>query len=338
LSLTPPPDSPDPLPSPAPLAPAPAPRRGHPLRKWSPIAAGIILLLLVGAFLMVRHTPSWYVPLDPTSDHVLDEADVAQNKVALELHNAVQRVPLGDQKWTITQDEINSLLAIRFSNAAPDKAGSLPISGPLIIFSGGEVRLAVRTTKIPSGNAAGGVASIVFAVTTTTDAAGEPIGLIKITGVYAGSLPIPKSLVEERMRRAVPTIAAVAHQTITYQLGVRDSASMMPQIETAIHAVAEGEPFPLKFVADHREVLVKEIHIDDGILTIVLGPPPAPLPGAIILPSPIILPSATTLPGATISPRAPASPRVSTSSGTTTLPRSTTLKLRPPLLLRPGGL
>jgi hypothetical protein len=239
-----------------------------------------VVALLVIAFLMARHTPSWYVPLDPTSNHVLDEADVAQNKVALDLHNAMQRVPLGDQKWTITQDEINSLLAIRFNNTPADQAAALPVSGPLVIFSRGEVRLAIRTKKVPNSDPAGGVASIVFGVTTTTDSKGEPIGLIKITGVYAGSLPIPKSLVEERMRRAVPTLAALVHQTITYQLGVRDSASMMPQIETAIRAVAEGQPFPLKFVADHREVLVKEIEVDDGVLTIVFGPPPAPLPGA----------------------------------------------------------
>jgi hypothetical protein len=251
------------------------------------LVAGVLAVLLVSTFLLARHTPSWYVPLDPTSDHVLDEADVAQNKVALELHNAVQRVPLGYQKWTITQDEINSLLAIRFSTAAPDKSASFPVSGPLVIFSGGKVRLAVRTTKIPSGNAAGGVASIVFGVTTTTNAGGEPIGLIKIEGVYAGSLPIPKWLVEERMRRAVPTLAAVAHQTITYQLGVRDSASMMPQIETAIRAVAMGEPFPLKFVADHRDVLVKVIQVDDGVLTVIFGPPATLVPraaGAVLRP------------------------------------------------------
>ncbi len=274
-----PPSSPPSPPPSAPLLAGSSPERRRPTIRTVFLALGGVILLVGGmAFLLARHTPGWYVPLDPTSDHVLDEADVAQNKVALELHNAIQRVPLGEQTWTITQDEINSLLAVRFGAAAVDKA--VPVSGPLVVFSGGEVRLAVRTPRVPSGNPAGGVASIVFGVTTTTDASGEPIGLIKISGVAAGSLPIPKWVVETRMRRLVPTLAAVVHQTITYQLGVRDSASMMPQIETAILAVAEGQPFPLKFVADHRTVLVKEIRVEDGVLTIVLGPPAAPLPGA----------------------------------------------------------
>ncbi len=71
-------------------------------------------------------------------------------------------------------------------------------SQPMIVFSPGKVTIAVRTTKVPSSNPAGGVISVVFVVQTSTASDGSPVGLIKITGAYVGDLPIPKWLVEKR--------------------------------------------------------------------------------------------------------------------------------------------
>ncbi len=150
-----------------------------------------------------------------------------------------------------------------------------------MVFSPGKVTVAVRTPKAPGTDPAGGVVSVVFVVQTTIAADGSPIGLIKIDGAYVGDLPIPKWIVEKRMRAVVPTLAAVVQQTLTYQLGLHDSASLMPQVTAAIRAVSEGAPFPLSFVSDHRQVLVKEIRVDEGLLTVIFGPPAAPQPGTI---------------------------------------------------------
>jgi len=269
--------------------PPPIPARRFPhltLRGWLGIFALLILLIVAGIYLFARMTPSWYEPLDAGSTAVMDDADVAQNKIRFEIHNTMERVPLGPQEWRITQHQIDSLLAIRFAptpdaaTAATSKAAAI-ISSPFVLFSSGKVTVAARSPKIPGDDPNGGVVSVSFVVETTTGPDGSPMGVIHIDSASVGWLPIPKSLVESKLKSMLPSVAAVAQQTITYQLGVHDSAALMPQIETVIRAVSDGEPFPLRFRYDRRDVLIQEIRVDDGSLSIVFAPP-SELPPSLI--------------------------------------------------------
>jgi len=143
----------------------------------------------------------------------------------------------------------------------------------LVVLTPGEVTVAARSSKIPGGDPAGGLLSVSFTVETTTAPDGSPLGAVHISGCHIGLLSIPKSIVQSKLRSMVPAIAAVAQQTMTYQLGVRDASALMPQVETAIRAIAEGDPFPLHFRYDRREVVIQEIRVDDGLLTITFVPP-----------------------------------------------------------------
>ena len=66
-------------------------------RQWLAIAGVTLVVLVLTAYLLARMTPSWYVPLDASSDRAIDLADSAQSKLELgrgaTLHNALENVP-----------------------------------------------------------------------------------------------------------------------------------------------------------------------------------------------------------------------------------------------------
>jgi hypothetical protein len=267
---------------PLPPAASPAgPRRFRRVRRRTWFGIGLLVgaVVVVVCYSLARSTPSWYQPLNATSNDVIDDADVAQNKLRFEIHNTMERVPLGPQEWKITQHQVDSLLAIRFSPAGDNSTTSAapakePLAtSPFVLFTPGEVTVAARSTKVPGSDPAGGLLSVAFTVETSTAPDGSPLGAIHIAGCHIGLLPIPKSIVQSKLRSMVPAIATVAQQTMTYQLGVRDASALMPQVETAIRAIADGDPFPLHFRYDRREVVIQEIRVDDGLLTITFVPP-----------------------------------------------------------------
>ncbi|HUO07474.1 MAG TPA: hypothetical protein VM008_04170 [Phycisphaerae bacterium] len=266
-----------------PPSPAATPRRTRTprFRRRTWFGVGLLLgaVVLLICYCLARSTPSWYQPLNANANDVIDDADVAQNKLRFEIHNTMERVPLGPQQWKITQHQVDSLLAIRFSPAADNPATKAappqePLaSSPFVLFTPGEVTVGVRSPKIPGSDPAGGLLSVSFSVETSTAPDGSPMGAIHIGSAHIGLLPIPRSIVQSKLQSMVPGIAAVAQQTMTYQLGVRDASALMPQVETAIRAIANGEPFPLHFRYDRREVVIQEIRVDDGLLTITFVPP-----------------------------------------------------------------
>ena len=270
------------LPPASPAVPPAGPRRSPfprlTRRAWLALSAAFLLAILLVLYLLVRATPSWYQPLDATANDVIDDADVAQNKLRFELHNTMERVPLGEQEWKITDHQIDSLLAIRFSVDPDTTQPKQPqvVSAPFVRFTAGKITVAARSPKIPGSNPAGGILSVTFVVDSSFAPDGAPMGVIHIDSAAVGNLPIPKSIVESKLKDLTPTIVALAKETITYQLGVRDAAAIMPQIETAIRAISEGQPFPLRFRYDRRDILIREVRVEDGLLTILFAPPTPP--------------------------------------------------------------
>jgi len=284
-----------PTPTPPPLRNAP-PRpsllsrlRPRTRRDWLLSLSATAIVLLVFAWMLSRMTPSWYRPLDPTDVRVIDAADNAQKR-ALELHNVIGRVPLGEQRWAISQDEVNSFMAIRFApplnpdgsrtgdSAAvplPTSPGKTPpvVSGPVVAFTPGKVTVSAHTTRIPGPDPAGGVGSLVFTVGIVNASDGKPMGLVKLTGVWIGRLPVPKSVVQSRLHAMVPSIAAAAQQAIQLNLNIRDASNINPYIEEIIRSVGEGRPFPLEYTVEKKRIVIKELRVDQGLFTVVLAPP-----------------------------------------------------------------
>jgi hypothetical protein len=263
-------------PSPPPTPPKKIARLPYPRsrRGWIILVGSSLFMLLLITWLLSRATPSWYHPLNPTETAVIDKAEHAQDKF-LDLHNALQRTPLGDQRWTVTQDELNALLAVRFNAATPaptDAVAPPLISAPFVRFTPGLVTVAARTTKVSACNANGGVVSASFVVESSTAPDGSPVGHVRLASTHVGNLPIPTSVVQNKIRALAPAIITAANQAITYQFGSKSGAKV-PEIETAIHAIVDAEPFPLLFTYDRRKILVKEIRVADGSLSITFAPP-----------------------------------------------------------------
>ncbi|HVS70045.1 MAG TPA: hypothetical protein VHQ47_02190 [Phycisphaerae bacterium] len=258
---------------PSPLSRFPRPRSR---RAWIAFLASLVLLALLIAWLLSRATPSWYAPLSASDNRVIDDAYTAQSKL-LEIHNALQRTPLGDQRWTITQDELNAFLAVNFPSSPAHAGAAAPplVSDPFVRLTPGLVTIGVRTTRVSSANPNGGVVSVSFVVDSTTAPDGSPIGHIRVASAAVGRLPIPASIVQSKIRALAPTIITLANDAITRQFSgsTTRSPARIPDIETAIHAIVDGQPFPLRFTADRRTVLIHEIRVDNGALSITFSPP-----------------------------------------------------------------
>lgn len=248
-------------------------------------AGGMLAIFLVAAWLLSRMTPSWYQPLDPADQGVIDAATRAQMLLHYELRNTVERVPLGEQRWSITQDELNSYFAIdlaeTFSPAPTSSAKAPPVSRPCVTFEPGKVIISARSTRIPGPGKDGGVGSLVFSVGIEKGADGASMGVVKLTGVWLGYLPVPRSIVQSRLRALMPAIVQAVQQAIEMRLGVRDATQWEPVTDQVIQAVGEGRPFPLQYRLDKKNLVIKELRVDEGSFTFVITPPaPVLRPGS----------------------------------------------------------
>jgi len=247
-------------------------------RTWLIVAAVVIVPLLV-VFLLARMTPSWYRPLDPNSQQVIDTQDIGEHTLVSGLHNTWQKVPLGDQLWSISQVEVNSVLAWQLApplntdgtRSYPAGAKYPVVSDPFVMFEKGRVTIAARTTKLPGSAPGGGVVSVTFAVETIPGMApGVANTLIRMEGAWVGNLRIPRSLVERKIRSMAPAILAGLNQS--YRLSTGEPSKVMLHVEPVLHAIENGEPFYVKFPYMGREVVLKEIHLEDESLSVIFGP------------------------------------------------------------------
>jgi hypothetical protein len=240
--------------------------------------AGLLFTFLLVCWILARLTPAWYLPLDPADDGVQRTAGEAENHLRFDLHTALERLPLGEQRWTITEDEVNALLAVK-TNLTQG-----PITDPCVTFTRGQITISARAKKLPGGDPNGGIGSVRFSVGVVgngSDPGGQ--GLVKVTGVWAGDLPLPKSIVENALRAQVPAIVDAVRQSLQMQFNPRDIDKAAPIYENIIRSIANGQPFPLRYKWDSREFVVRDLLVEKGSLTIVMAqikPAPTPPPPA----------------------------------------------------------
>jgi hypothetical protein len=279
-----------PAPGSAPSPAGPTPRRSlwaslH-LNTWRGRFAwvmGFAVLLVATGVLLSRATPFWYRPLDKNDQTVNDLATRANILLTYELRNTAQRVPLGEQRWRITQDELNSYLATNLGVAFDSGGGggkAPPVSRPCVSFSPGQVTVSARSTRIPGGGGAqGGVGTLVFSVGIVQGADGKPMGLVKLTGVWIGYLPVPMSLVRSRLQGLVPAVVTAVEEAIELSLGARDPAQWESATDKIIESIGESRPFPLQYRIERKDLVIRELTVDDNAFTLVVAPA-APVAGA----------------------------------------------------------
>jgi hypothetical protein len=233
--------------------------------------AALILAALLVCWILARATPAWYRPLDPADDAVQRTAGIAQTHITVDLHNLGQRLPLGEQSWTITQDQVNALLAVK----ADAQDGR--IADPFVIFSPGRVTFSARFRQLPAADPRGGVGSLTLAVGMTRDGGPDPMGLIQLERLHAGDLPLPRSLVAGRLQAQLPELIDAVRQAVEMQFGARPAEKARPIIEQIVRCAATGQPFPLRYKWETREFVIRELRVDDGAFTVVVAPvkPPA---------------------------------------------------------------
>ena len=158
-----------------------------------------------------------------------------------------------------------------------------PFSTPFVVFSPDKVTISARTTSIPSSDPRGGVGTLVYSVGIVNDADGSPKGLVRLRGAWIGMLPVPKSVVESRLQAMVPTLMPAIIEAIELQINARNAIQITPETEALIEAVMRGQPFPLRHFIDHRQLVIEQIKVDDGALTVVIAPPTP----AAVMPRPV---------------------------------------------------
>ena len=181
----------------------------------------ITLLFALLCWHLALTDPDWYHPMtidDPGFQQLVDDP-----RLVTDAHNAVERVPLGDQSFTVQQDQLNATITATLSLEA---AGHIARdASPVIYFSPGRITLSARVNRLPSATAAAGVITAQYTVQMVDPAPGDP---------------------DTESRKAE------VHEALT-------------------HAIA-GEPFlPFFYIPRKRPMVLKDIHVNDGSVTITIG-------------------------------------------------------------------
>lgn len=270
--------TPDPTTS---YTPAPRPRRPF-LRTWRgrfAIAGSIIVLLLVVAWFMARATPAWYRPLDAFDVAVQDAAEHVRLNTSSKFNQAISPRFAGDQTLVISDYDIDAFLAVSFRpnlnngietpTPVPGSPASLPVYDPFVQFSEGKVTLGIRSPRLPSNDARGGVLTISLAVNTTAEDAVS----VRVEGVWVGNLRVPKFLVEDRLRAMTPSLVHAVRQAMRIENGANSDSE--DRVRTMVESFIRGEPVVIAGNYQHQHFTVKSVHAEDGKLTIIFAKPPA---------------------------------------------------------------
>lgn len=214
---------------------------------WLGIALILSLLLTGLVALLTAMTPSWYAPLQPGQRRVLNLADAAE-RVLLQLRNEIGNPARKTITWTITQSQINSLLAVRYS-VPPSAGAKVAFAGPFVRLNHGRITLAIRDMHLPFHS----VASVTIGLQSIlTHTPGLAKAQVKLEAVHIGLVPVPRAKVLGVLHQRLKEIAPLVTQTLARYAGSQYAASETPQILQYIQHAMHGKPFPLTLRAAGR--------------------------------------------------------------------------------------
>lgn len=227
----------------------------HPLT-WLAAALLFSLVLVLVVALLVAWTPGWYAPLPADNQHIMNLADRAE-RTLLQLRNQIGNPARKIITWSITQNEINSLLADRY--AAPPTAGSSAMFvGPFVRLTHGKITLAIRDMNLPFHS----VASVTIAIRTLQkgpNASAE--AEVRLESVHIGLVPVPRAKVLGALHQRLKEIAPLIRQTLGRYAGSRYARSETPQVLKYLQHAMQGRPFPLTLPAGGRTLELERISV-----------------------------------------------------------------------------
>ena len=221
----------------------------------------LAVLILVGliiaaiAALMIL-PPYWYRPIHTMNDAVYNQADHAQASL-MALRNKLRDPHPGAITWTITQREINSLLAVAYGVPKKSKTQHNPggLTDPYVRFTDNQITFAAQDSRVP-GNA---VASVGVNVKLTSTVGSPPQATITINSLRIGNFPLPPSLLTDRLKAVLPRLAPVVQKIINVYAGPRYARAATPQIVNSVTAIFSGKPFPAELRLNHRKLVIDKL-------------------------------------------------------------------------------
>ena len=224
---------------------------------WLGIALLLSLLLVLIVAWLVAWTPAWYAPLPADNQHVMNLADRAE-RTLLKLRNQIGNPARKTITWSITQNEINSLLAARYA-IPPSVKSSAVFVGPFVRLTDGKITLAIRDMQLPFHS----VASVTVAIRTLSAASGKPAeAQVRLDAVHIGLVPVPRAKVLGALHQRVKEIAPVIRQTLARYAGSRYANAQTPQVLKYIQHAMKGHAFPLTLPAGGRILQLTRIAIE----------------------------------------------------------------------------
>ncbi len=243
-------------------------RKGSPFRsvRYRPksstgwlLAVGVLIILIIAAALaLMLLPPSWYRPIHTMNDAVYNQADHAQASL-MALRNQLRNPQAGVITWTITEREVNSLLAVAYG--VPKKSKSVHNPGgftdPYVRMTDNQITFAARDRGIP-GNA---VASVGVRIELSRRGNSVPQATITIDSLSLGNFPLPPSLLTSRLKTVLPRLSPVVRKIIDVYAGPRYANVAAPQIVNSVAAIFSGKSFPTELRLNHQRLVVDKLII-----------------------------------------------------------------------------
>ncbi len=247
-------------------SPRPCPSRWRwLLRTWSGgllLAALAIGLLLAGVVLLAAASPSWYQPLNPAANTVLNDATQAQAAL-LDLRNQAQNPRWRRLVWRITQDQMNALLAVTYSaadsGAARQHRPGDVLARPFVRIANHRLILAIHDRRLPGA----GIISVTITIHTSPNGP-APQAHVRITGLRVGLLPLPPSLLTHRLAAALPRLEPSLYRMLAVYLGRRYARDMAPQMLRRSADFLHGQPFPLELRVHGHGLVLRRLDLRGG--------------------------------------------------------------------------
>ncbi len=236
-------------------------------RGWSALAGALILAMCLGAAGLYCATPPWYEPLDGTQVWVMDTGDIGQ-KLLTRLSGISLRGQQADERWEITQDQMNAAYSI-----FPSKPAMGSFSDPVFTFTPGKITISARTKKLCNTNSNGEVVSARFLLH-RRDRPQRRAPWAKSNSPAPGraSYPPPGWLVGSQMKAILPLIARVRPPASQTEPG-RRAGDILTYFSDMAQATIEDRPFSLELDGINH-VVIKEIHVEQGRFSMLVGAAP----------------------------------------------------------------
>lgn len=261
------------------------------MKKWkkrvmqsSAVLTGIVILLALTGWFLIRRVPDWYRPAGMTPAQLDAAAQSAEQKLVAVHNAAVQAradesvarrnattLAINNFTITFTADEINAFVEKWSVWQTVKQSYARFVTDPYIVFRDGRLILAGRVSEL------GSVASIHFEP--KIDAQGKL--RIELVRILAGRLPLPQAVLTRYERQATAGIArrmpAWRRLAAFDSTGLANSSAIQAVMGKLLIDTISQQPIdPVLFIplADNRTIPVKllEVKIEEQAITLTFQP------------------------------------------------------------------